>query len=368
MIKNMSVLFPRNILYVSSLTPAIAVIFGNLHGGIFTLSNFFLSLIVFAFIEWLTPPIKQNAQGATADFFPQVVLYLHLLFQTAALLSLFYGIHMGIIQGWWIIASAISTGLNSGSSAVVVAHEFIHRKHPFQQWCGRYLLFTAGNMYFFVEHLRVHHKWVGTAKDHASANRGETLYGFFVRSVYGQFKGAFKMEVQRLTKQNRYSYSIYNYLLRQVLLQICLLFVLFYIGGLLVVSAYVLQCIFANFMLEYVNYIQHYGLNRPEKSRVTEHHSWDSNQFISRFVLVDLARHADHHYYASKPYHTLLNYEHSPKLPSGYAGLFFVVAVPPLWFRIIHPMLDKHLIASQHTHTPQSPTNPKIHHLADSHV
>lgn len=306
------------------------------------MANFVLSLVVFALIEWFTPPIQQNISGAKDDLFPQFVLYLHLPFQTAALFSLCYGVHTGILQGWWIVAAAISTGLNSGSSAIVVAHEFIHRKDSFQQWCGRYLLFTAGNMYFFVEHLRVHHKWVGTDKDHASANRGETLYRFFIRSVRGQFLGALNMEKERLYKKQRLAYSPFNYVVRQVLLQLITLCALFALSGFVLMGAYVIQCLFANFLLEYVNYIQHYGLSRPENTRVTEHHSWDCNQFVSRFVLVDLARHADHHYYASKPYHTLMNYEKSPKLPSGYAGLFFIVAIPPIWFRMIHPIIDRH--------------------------
>jgi alkane 1-monooxygenase len=346
--------FSRNFLYIFSFIPALTVVYGNLQGGIYTLSNFFISLVVFAFIEWLTPPLKSNNAGEYGDFFPQLILYLHLPLQTASLISLIYGVHSGIIQGWWIVSAAISTGLSSGSSAIVVAHEFIHRKDKFQQWCGKYLLFTAGNMYFFIDHLRVHHKWVATLRDHASAKRGETLYVFFVRSVVGQFVGALKIEIDRLNKQNQFVYSPLNYVVRQVILQASLLLLLYVFGGLSLLGAYFLQCVFSSFLLEYVNYIQHYGLNRSENTRVTEHHSWDCNQFISRFVLVDLARHADHHYHASKPYHTLVHYENSPKLPSGYSGLFFIAALPPVWFRLIHPILDNKVTSSQRIHTRQS--------------
>jgi alkane 1-monooxygenase len=91
----------------------------------------------------------------------------------------------------------------------------------------------------------------------------------------------------------------------------------------------------ANFLLEYVNYIEHYGLTRRENERVNEMHSWQSDSIVSRFLLVDLSRHADHHYYAAKPFHTLDSHVKSPELPSGYAGLFFVAAIPPLWFKLI---------------------------------
>jgi alkane 1-monooxygenase len=331
----------RNILYIFSFTPAMAVIYGNVHGSYFSLLNFLYSLLVLAAVEWLTKPIESNETAEKDDILPHYILLLHVPFQLTSLVSLFYGIHYHILEGPWIIAAAVSTGLNSGSSAIVVAHEFIHRKAPVEQWYGKLLLFTAGNMYFFVEHLRVHHKWVGTAKDHTTANLGENLYAFFIRSVKGQFYGALEMEAKRLAEEKKSPYSLHNYVVRQAVLQLSLLLLLFVSLGWIAVAAYVAQALFANFLLEYVNYIQHYGLTRDEKQRVTELHSWDTNQFVSRFVLVDLARHADHHYYASKPYHTLITYENSNKLPSGFAGLFFVAAIPPLWRKVIHPLLPK---------------------------
>ncbi|MFN4082453.1 MAG: alkane 1-monooxygenase [Bacteroidia bacterium] len=329
----------RNLLYIFSLTPAMLVIYGNLSGGVFTLINFFYSLVFLALVEWLTPPIEANEGSDKNSVLPQFILLMHIPFQLCALASLFYGIYTQAVSGLWILAASLSTGLNTGSSAIVVSHEFIHRKNAFELWLGKLLLFTAGNMYFYIEHLRVHHKWVGTEKDHATAKLNESLYGFFARSVKGQFTGALLMEADRLKKENKMPFSLENYVIRQIILQFLLLIVLFYFFGFAGVLGYLFQALVANFLLEYVNYIQHYGLSRNEKQRVTEHHSWDCNQFVSRFILVDLARHADHHFYASKPYHTLLTYEQSNKLPSGYAGLFFVAAIPPLWRKVIHPLL-----------------------------
>jgi alkane 1-monooxygenase len=70
-------------------------------------------------------------------------------------------------------------------------------------------------------------------------------------------------------------------------------------------------------------------------------HSWQSNKFVSRFVLVDLSRHADHHYYASKPFHTLISYEKSPVLPGGYASLILPALIPFWWRKLTHPILDE---------------------------
>jgi alkane 1-monooxygenase len=329
----------RNILYIFSLSPAVLCVLGNLIGGYFTLLNTIYSLGVLAITEWLVKPISSNDASAKDDFVPKLILFLHIPFQLASISSLVYGINCGIVKDVWVWTAALSTGINTGSSAIVVSHELIHQKNKLENFLGRWLLFTAGNMYFFVDHLKVHHKWVGTAKDHATARKGETLYGFFFRSVWNQWRGAILLENERLKKANQTNYLLNHYVFRQFVLHGILDSFLIYLGGFYLLIIWVFHCVVANFLLEYVNYVQHYGLVRQENTRVTEQHSWDSDRFVSRFLLVDLSRHADHHYHASKPYHTLINYDNSPKMPSGYAGLFFIAALPPLWFK----MMDKRI-------------------------
>lgn len=331
----------RNSLYLFSLTPALACVIGNLNGGILTALNFVYSLVLLGLIEWLSKPIASNEATAKDDWMPKLILYLHVPFQLASISSLIYGIGTGIIESYWVWIAALSTGINSGSSAIVVSHELIHHKNKFEQFLGRWLLFTAGNMYFFIDHLKVHHKWVGTHKDHASAKQGESLYYFFFKSVFGQWKGAIQLETARLKKEGKTNFLFNHYVYRQFVLHAIFDSVLVWYGGITLLLIWVFHCIVANFLLEYVNYVQHYGLARPENTRVTELHSWDSDLFVSRFVLVDLSRHADHHYYASKPYHTLINYDNSPKMPSGYAGLFFIAAIPPLWFAMMDKRIPK---------------------------
>lgn len=329
----------RNLLYLFSFSPAAVVVYGNLHGQYFSVLNIVYSLIVLALIEWLTPPLTTNEHSQKDDTMPKLILWMHVPVQLFCVGTLFYGIHQHILEGYWILTAALSTGLNSGSSAIVISHELIHRKNTVEQWMGKLLLFTAGNMYFYIDHLRVHHKLVGTQKDHATARLGESVYGFFIRSAAGQLKGAVQLEADRLKKSGYAAYGLHNYVIRQFVMHAGVIVALYFVLGYVAVAAFLIQCFFANFLLEYVNYIQHYGLTRNENQRATEEHSWDCDQFVSRFVLVDLARHADHHYYASKPYHTLQHYSNSPKLPTGYAGLFFIAAIPAWWRSIIHPRI-----------------------------
>src|SRR5262249_58228997 len=89
-------------------------------------------------------------------------------------------------------------GVNSGSSAIVVAHELIHRRERHFQWLGRLLLCTVLYEHFFTEHVRGHRVRVGTADDPATARFGEEYRGFLFRTVPAQLVSAWRLEAKRL--------------------------------------------------------------------------------------------------------------------------------------------------------------------------
>jgi alkane 1-monooxygenase len=107
-------------------------------------------------------------------------------------------------------------------------------------------------------------------------------------------------------------------------------------------SAYLVQAAVAMLLLEFVNYIEHYGLVRAKGEKVGAHHAWQSDRISSRFTLFELSRHSDHHLKAYKPFHTLDSHESPFFLPSGYFGMYYVALIPPLWFRIMNPIIEKH--------------------------
>ena len=55
--------------------------------------------------------------------------------------------------------------------------------------------------------------------------------------------------------------------------------------------------------------------------------SWDSDARFSRYALIGLSRHADHHARAAQPFHLLRIAAESPRLPGGY----FVTTVAVLF-------------------------------------
>lgn len=326
----------RNLKYFTGLLPGALVVTGNLTGGWMTLANAVFILLFLGVAEWMLGEDHDNAHSPAGDMLPEALLVCHALLHGLCLLTFFYGIHGGVLEGGWIWTAALSLGIHGGSSAIVIAHELIHKKENSKQWIGRMLLASTGNFYFHVHHLRIHHRWVGTAQDAATARKGETVYAFFIRSVVQQIRQAADSEDKRL-KGRLLSWQ--NEMLRSILLHGVLLLTAFFAGGWIALLAYGMACFVSAFLLEYVNYIEHYGLERAENEQVTPMHSWSTDKTISRYLLIDLSRHADHHAFPSRPYHTLRSYSEAPSLPGGYAGLVIPALVPPLWFALVHPRI-----------------------------
>jgi hypothetical protein len=58
-------------------------------------------------------------------------------------------------------------------------------------------------------------------------------------------------------------------------------------------------------------------------------HSWNSNNIATNVLLYHLQRHSDHHANPTRRYQALRDYQESPVLPTGYAGMILVALVPP---------------------------------------
>jgi len=329
----------RNLRYSISFFPATLVIIGNLLGGVYTLLNPVFVLGFLAFIEWFLPNLEKNDDTGSATL-PDFWLGLTVVAQLLCLGSLAYGISYGQVEGQWLAWAIIGTGLNSGALAIVSAHEMIHRPGKRWVWFGNMQLFTVLNAYFYIDHLRVHHRHIGTTNDHATARYGEHFYRFLVRSIYGQFKAALQISANEAAKTGKAAYGLHNFVVRATLGHLLLLSALAFINPILCL-AWLAQAFIANVLLEYTNYIEHYGLSRADNERVHAGLSWQSDRYFSRFLLYDLSRHADHHMYGGRPYHLLKHHDNSPELPGGYASMIFPALLPPLWFAIVHPKLKK---------------------------
>jgi alkane 1-monooxygenase len=227
-----------------------------------------------------------------------------------------------------LIPTMVLSGVNAGYSGIVVSHELIHRRNPLEFTMGRFLLGAVLYEHFSTEHIRGHHPRIGTAEDPATARFGETHKEFLRRTIPAQFKSAWHLEKVRNQLEGAAWYSprwLNHRVLQGVVAQAVTLGAIGYFFGFIALFFFFMQARTAIFMLETVNYIEHWGLQRTTK-KVIAIDSWDSDNYFTLYTLVGLSRHADHHAQASRPYQKLRHFDETAKMPLGYYGTIVMSA------------------------------------------
>jgi alkane 1-monooxygenase len=241
---------------------------------------------------------------------------------------------------WWGLM--VSVGSVGGAIGITFAHELVHRSGRAELALGDILLALVTYPHFAIEHVYGHHRYVATRQDPASARLGESFYRFLPRTLLGSLHHAWVIGCAQQTRRDRPWWHPANVMFRYagtVLFVIGLVATTWGTAGL---AFFVLQSIVAFTLLEAINYVEHYGLARREIAPgkyepVAAAHSWDSNHRISNWLLINLARHADHHLIASRRYPALATTDTAPQLPAGYGTMLLVAMVPPLWRRVMDP-------------------------------
>ncbi len=323
--------------YLFACIPSILCIFGNLFGDFSSGLNIFYSMLLLPISEWFLFNENNKNDQNEAELLPTLILILLSFLHLIVTLSLIYGIITNTLTGIFIIIAAVSSGINAGTNGIVVAHELIHRKNILLRALGILNLIQVNYGHFYIEHIKGHHKYVGTQADPATALYGESLYKFIMRTIPGQFLSAFTLEQKRLFDRNFSQFR--NFVVIITFVELMILITIYLMLGVKLLLAYILYSFVAIFLLEYVNYIEHYGLKRDDHKKFEAHHAWQSNKITSRLGLIELSRHSDHHMKAAKPYHTLNTHE-GYFLPSGYFGMFYIALIPMLWFKMIHPIIE----------------------------
>lgn len=239
----------------------------------------------------------------------------------------------------------MSFGMACGILGINAAHELGHRRTWYERLMSKMLLLTSQYMHFYIEHNRGHHKNVSTDEDPASSRLGENVYSFYVRSIRDSWLSAWSLENKRLRKEGKNPVSPANEMIRFQIIQAGLLVLILFTFGWETLGWYLGGASVGFLLLETVNYIEHYGLRRKKNGdryeRTMPVHSWNSNHPLGRLVLLELSRHSDHHFLASRKYQILRHFDESPQMPTGYPGMMMLSLVPPLWFRVMHREINK---------------------------
>ncbi|MEZ5022951.1 MAG: alkane 1-monooxygenase [Chitinophagales bacterium] len=317
--------------------------------------SYFAITFAFVLIPLLELVLPQSTQNFTKEE-EQVVkkkaiydwlVYINVPLQYGLLALFLFKITGGYLAPYEIIGKITAMGLGCGIMGINVAHELGHRHKKSEQLMAKALLLTTLYMHFFIEHNRGHHKNISTPLDPASSRKGENIYSFFFRSVTGGYLSAWHLENSRLKKKGVAVLSLQNEMVRYSIIQFVFTLLIFLIFGVIGLLGFLGASIFGFLLLETVNYIEHYGLQRKEiKDGVYEKtqpwHSWNSNHPLGRLVLYELTRHSDHHYHAGRKYQVLRHFDDAPQMPTGYPGMMVCALIPPLWFKIMNNEVAKH--------------------------
>lgn len=276
-----------------------------------------------------------------------LMIYALVPIQYGLLVYFLYRVSFTPILWYEMLGMTIAMGIACGVLGINVGHELGHRSNKFEQVLAKALLTTSMYLHFFIEHNRGHHKNIATRLDPATARKGENLYAFYIRSIRDSWKSAWELERHRLAKAGLPFISWHNEMLRYQAYQVLFVAVIGVAFGWTGLLAFLVAALIGALLLETVNYIEHYGLERKEISpgrfeKVKPHHSWNSNHSLGRLLLFELTRHSDHHYNAGRKYQILRHFDQSPQMPTGYPGMMLCALIPPLWFHIMHQKLAEH--------------------------
>ena len=258
--------------------------------------------------------------------------------------------YAGFVGAFWLIGGggrpdrsldkvglAISIGC-IGGIGINTAHELGHKREANERWLSKIALAQSFYGHFYIEHNRGHHVRVATPEDPASrAGRRELLpvlaaHGARLAAVA---PGAWRSAATPAGKQHpfRLGNDVLNAWLMSAVLWGALV-------AWLGVGILPLPGDPGGRRLLAARGRQLHGAlrdaapegrrrraaalraGRPQRTR------WNSNNIATNVLLYHLQRHSDHHANPTRRYQTLRDFEESPVLPTGYAGMIVLAIVP----------------------------------------
>jgi len=322
------------------------------------------SWVIIPGLELLIPPRHENLTEAEEimaknDRLYDWILYVIVVLMFPALWLFLSSMRETGITSFERAGRIGSMGMLCGTFGINVGHELGHRQKKYEQWLAKFSLMTSLYMHFYIEHNRGHHKRVATPEDPSSARLNEPVFGFWLRSGVFSYLSAWHIAAKETRKKNVPVFSIYNEMIQVHLIQALFLLVIYYSFGWPILGYYLISAIIGMLLLETVNYIEHYGLQRKKLAtgsyeRALPRHSWNSDHVLGRIMLFELSRHSDHHYLASRKYQVLRHHDEAPQMPTGYPGMMLLSLIPPLWFKVMNRRVSQAAVSSTNAQAKQS--------------
>jgi alkane 1-monooxygenase len=295
---------------------------GNSYGiKIFQYAVMYLMLIVFVALQLaLVWRIYQYVNGSPFNLYS------------------FYGLTIQTgITTTNLIGAIISAGLWAGIG-IIYGHELSHNKKE-GFFISRLIMSLSGASHFTYAHVYQHHLHLGHENDPATAPRGRNVYMHTWLSHAGQCKFSYDLETSRLKKKGKSFLSLDNRWILGYLYSLPSIVLFVWAGGFVGVAALLSLWVIANFELEALNFMGHYGLIREKNKPVEHKHSWDNDSVFTDWFFIAIGRQADHHV-RGETYFWELDDVKGPNYGIGYFSLFLITLVPPLFRSYMKKHLD----------------------------
>lgn len=239
---------------------------------------------------------------------------------------------LGIGHGW-----GLTFAINSG-------HETGHKPDRVSKWVALLMLAPSFLGHFRVEHNTGHHSDVATPRDHATARFGESYWAFITREVPGAWERSWRIESKRASRKGYSRWSPRNEVVQTVLMQLVIWGAVVAWLGWAVLPYLIIAAVISTTALSSQNYLAHYGLLRDKRPDgkylpAKPQHSWNTNSLMTNITSYNLARHSDHHANPSRHYQYLRSFNDVPTLPHGYGIMYLLAYVPPLWRKVMDPLV-----------------------------
>jgi alkane 1-monooxygenase len=240
------------------------------------------------------------------------------------------------ITGVELVGAAISTGIFAGIG-IIYGHELSHTK-GFAFVISRLMMGLSGSSHFAYAHVYNHHLELAHEDDPATSPRGRSIYRHFWLSHFGQSKFLYKMEQTRLSKLGKSFISLDNRWIRGYFMSLPTMLLVTWAGGAVGIAAMFLVWTISNFVLEALNYMEHYGLIREKGQPIDYRHSWDNSNLFTSWFFIEIGRQGDHHDRGDTHFWEL-DEVGSPDARWGYFTEFTVALIPPLYHMVMKKKL-----------------------------
>ncbi len=238
----------------------------------------------------------------------------------------------------WGVLFIFYNGVLLGCFALTLAHDLMHSSNKKDSYLSAVLLVICSCPQLAVDHILGHHKNIGLEKDVSTARINQSCYSFIIANFYMRGYNTY-YKPQLYPKYLKNKINILNF--RMLFLQILYYVVIVLFTNFTTLMYVIIAGIIAYIFYEIINYVQHYGLKRDSNQvAISMQLTWNNFYQYTNYILYLLPLHSAHHLPYAQQKQTK-DFKSAPRLPYLYFLMVFIALIPPLWYKIMNPLVEK---------------------------